>query len=89
MARVQVFRKNTTCNNPDDIGPCCSIVPVAGPNYKFDDLALYVCEAQSCQSGSGFSGRVGFGPGSGLDFEKLSGLNRAARLSKIEVFSKR
>ena len=35
----------------------------------------------SCQSGSGFSGRVGLGPGSGLDFEKLSGFNRAGRHS--------
>ena len=45
MARVEVFRKNTTCNDPDDIGPCCSIIPAAGPTYEFDDLALYVCEA--------------------------------------------
>ena len=54
---------------------------------RIDDLEQYsrsncLILHQSCQSGSGFSG-------SGLDFEKLSGLNRAARLSKIEVFSKR
>ena len=31
---------------------------------------------------------VGFESGSGLDFEKLSGFNRAGRRSEIKVFSK-
>ena len=31
--------------------------------------------------------RVGFGPGTGLGFKKLSGFNRAGLRSKIEIFS--
>ena len=45
------------------------------------------CRRVVNQSGSGFSSPVGFGPGSALDFETLSGFNRAWRRSKIEVFS--
>ena len=39
------------------------------------------------QNGDAITQSCQFGPGSGLDFEKLLGFNRAGHRSKIEIFS--
>ena len=67
------------------------MVCTCGLPYKYSDVRLltfdeeqvaFVLAMAELSIGLGL-----FEPGSGLDFEKLSGFNRAGRRSKIEIFS--